>query len=126
MQPGLTSELRRTGRVALGTSCMMPTPMVAAMLAEMEFDFIMVDCQHGLIGPESLPPLLDAILRTQTAPWVRTPPRSPARITAAVQAGAQGIIVPMVNGAADAAEAVAAIEDGAREGPGVAAIMLIE
>ena len=53
-------------------------------------------------------PMLQAISQTDTVPVVRVPWNDPATIMKALDLGAYGIIVPLVNTAADAAKAVAA------------------
>ena len=64
--------------------------------------------QHGTTDMANLWPMLQAVSQTDTVPVVRVPWNDPATIMKALDFGAYGIIVPLINTAADAAKAVAA------------------
>lgn len=84
-----------------------PTRHLIDVVTAAGVDYIGIDCQHGAVGEESLPELLAvpcAIPRI-----VRVADASGPRIARALDSGADGIIVPMVNSAADAAAVVAAV-----------------
>src|ERR1700752_495699 len=72
------------------------------------FDALVVDMQHGLTDMNDVWPMLQAISQTDTVPVVRVPWNEPSTIMKALDLGAYGIIVPLVNTAAEAAMAVAA------------------
>lgn len=96
------------GDTTLGMWLMTSGPDTAEALALMEFDYVCVDQQHGLIGDADALAILRA-LRTSTAtPIVRVPGNDAATIGRALDAGALGVIVPMVNSADEARRAVAA------------------
>jgi 4-hydroxy-2-oxoheptanedioate aldolase len=80
----------------------------AEVMARQGFDALCVDMQHGLTDMANLWPMLQAISQTETVPVVRVPWNDPATIMKALDLGAYGIIVPLVNTAEDAARAVAA------------------
>jgi 4-hydroxy-2-oxoheptanedioate aldolase len=80
----------------------------AELMARQGFDALCVDMQHGLSELSDLLPMLQAISQTDTVPVVRVPWNDPAIIMKALDVGAYGIIVPLVNTAAEAAAAVAA------------------
>jgi 4-hydroxy-2-oxoheptanedioate aldolase len=67
-----------------------------------------VDLQHGQISSADLHHMLPAISATPSLPFVRVSWNDPAEIMKALDAGAYGVIVPMVNTAAEAQQAVAA------------------
>jgi 4-hydroxy-2-oxoheptanedioate aldolase len=77
-------------------------------MARQGFDALCVDMQHGLSDFSDVWPMLQAISQTDTVPVVRVPWNDPPIIMRALDAGAYGIIVPLINTAADAAKAVAA------------------
>jgi 4-hydroxy-2-oxoheptanedioate aldolase len=77
-------------------------------MARQGFDALCVDMQHGLTDMSDLWGLLQAISQTDTVPVVRVPWNDPATIMKALDFGAYGLIVPLVNTAQDAAAAVAA------------------
>ena len=80
----------------------------AEVMARQGFDALCVDLQHGTTDMANLWPMLQAVSQTDTVPVVRVPWNDPATIMKALDFGAYGIIVPLVNTAADAAKAVAA------------------
>jgi 4-hydroxy-2-oxoheptanedioate aldolase len=80
----------------------------AEVMARQGFDALCVDMQHGLTDLSDLWPMLQAISQTDTVPVVRVPWNDPATIMKALDLGAYGIIVPLINTAEDAAKAVAA------------------
>ena len=80
----------------------------AEMMARQGFDALCVDLQHGTSELNDVLPMLQAISQTDTVPVVRVAWNDPATIMRALDLGAYGIIVPLVNTAAEAAQAVAA------------------
>src|SRR5881409_3828719 len=80
----------------------------AEVMARQGFDALVVDMQHGTTELSQVLPMLQAISQTETVPVVRVPWNDPAIIMKALDLGAFGIIVPLVNTAEDAAKAVAA------------------
>ena len=80
----------------------------AEVMARQGFDALCVDLQHGTSEMKDVAPLLQAISQTDTVPVVRVAWNDPAAIMKALDLGAYGIIVPLVNNAGEAAMAVAA------------------
>ena len=80
----------------------------AEVMARQGFDALCVDLQHGTAEMKDVGPLLQAISQTDTVPVVRVAWNEPAAIMKALDLGAYGIIVPLVNNAEEAAMAVAA------------------
>lgn len=80
----------------------------AEVMARQGFDAICVDLQHGTSELGDLVHMLQAISQTDATPVVRVPWNEPAAIMKALDLGAYAIIVPLINTAADAAQAVAA------------------
>ena len=80
----------------------------AELMARQGFDALCIDLQHGTMGMGDVLPMLQVISQTDTAPIVRVGWNDAAPIMKALDLGAYGIIVPMINTAADAAKAVAA------------------
>jgi 4-hydroxy-2-oxoheptanedioate aldolase len=77
-------------------------------MAHSGFDWVCVDMQHGMIDFAQMVHMLQGISSTDTAPLVRVPRNEPGIIGKSLDAGAWGIIVPMVNTREEAEEAVAA------------------
>jgi len=80
----------------------------AEVMARQGFDALVVDMQHGLTDMTNLWPMLQAISQTDTVPVVRVAWNDAATIMKALDLGAYGILVPLINTAEDAAKAVAA------------------
>jgi 4-hydroxy-2-oxoheptanedioate aldolase len=91
----------------LGTFCTIPSGFAVEILAR-TFDWICVDMQHGLAGQTEMVSMLQSAAIRGTPTVVRVQANDPAAISRALDAGAQGVIVPMVNSASEAADAVAA------------------
>lgn len=80
----------------------------AETMARQGFDAICIDMQHGLIDYDHLLPMLQAISQTDATPIVRVPWNDPAIMMKALDAGAYGVIVPLVNNRDEAERAVRA------------------
>ncbi len=80
----------------------------AEAIANLGFDWVCVDLQHGMIDYTDLAQMLPAISTTSTIPLVRVPWNEPYEIMKVLDAGAYGVIVPMVNNREEALRAVSA------------------
>ncbi|HVC33444.1 MAG TPA: aldolase/citrate lyase family protein [Chloroflexota bacterium] len=82
---------------------------VVETMAQAGFDALVVDMQHGMaIGPDRAAAAFQVISTTETVPVVRVPWNDPVPIQYALDAGAYGVIVPMVNSREEALKAVGA------------------
>lgn len=79
-------------------------PFVAEILAAQGYDSLTVDWQHGALDYSDLLPMLQAMRASGVVPLARVPWREPGAIMKALDAGAYGIICPMINNADEAAE----------------------
>jgi 4-hydroxy-2-oxoheptanedioate aldolase len=82
--------------------------VVAELVAGAPHDYVCVDLQHGSATFAELPGMLQAMRAAGRAPLVRVPWNEPSGIMRALDTGAIGVIVPMVNNAAEAAAAASA------------------
>jgi 4-hydroxy-2-oxoheptanedioate aldolase len=103
----------RTGDPLLGAWLQMPNPIAAEAVGHLGFDWVGIDTQHGLIGYETLLSMLQAVAVAGTPAVVRVSGNVPGEIGRALDAGAQGIIVPLV----ETPEAAAAAADACRYPP---------
>jgi 4-hydroxy-2-oxoheptanedioate aldolase len=86
-----------------------PDTFIAETMAQAGLDAIVIDMQHGMaIGPDRAAVAMQAISTTDTLPMVRVPWNDPIYIQYALDAGAYGVIVPMVNNRAEAEKAAGA------------------
>jgi 2-dehydro-3-deoxyglucarate aldolase len=93
------------GETLFGTILNLPSASVAEILAGAEFDWLFIDMEHGAIETSALLAILQTVDR-DVACIVRVPALDVAAIKHALDLGGAGIIVPQVETAADAAEAV--------------------
>lgn len=78
-----------------------PSSVSAELMSQQGWDSVCVDLQHGAIDYQTALHMLQAISTTDAVPLVRVPWNDPAIIGKALDAGAYGIICPMVNSRAE-------------------------
>lgn len=75
-----------------------PDSWATEMIAHVGYDVMTIDAQHGLARDFSvIMPMLQSITATKTVPFVRVQQNDPAFIMSMLDAGALGIICPMIN-----------------------------
>ena len=92
----------------VGVWCSIGSSYVVEVLGSCGFDWLCIDLQHGFAADGDLLPMLQAAAITRTPALVRVPGLDHRLIGRALDTGAAGVIVPMVNSAAEAREAVRA------------------
>ena len=92
---------------ALGGWLTVPSSFSAEIMAHAGFDWVCVDMQHGMIDELQMIEMLQGISSSETVPLVRVPRNEAGIIGKCLDAGAWGVIVPMVN---SREEAMAAVE----------------
>jgi 4-hydroxy-2-oxoheptanedioate aldolase len=110
-------RLWREGKVTFGGWLSIPSSFSAEIMAHQGYDWLCIDMQHGVIDYQTCVTMLQAISTTDTIPFVRVPWNEPGIIGKVLDAGAYGIIIPLVNSVAEAQAAVRACRyapDGAR------------
>jgi 4-hydroxy-2-oxoheptanedioate aldolase len=100
------SEL--AGKPALGVWATLADPLVVEALASLGPDYVCIDMQHGEADAGNLVSLLQAVAAGGSVPIVRVPANDAALIGKALDAGALGVVVPMVNSGEEAARAARA------------------
>jgi 4-hydroxy-2-oxoheptanedioate aldolase len=98
----------REGKVTYGAWLSIPSAFSAEVMAHQGFDWVCIDMQHGVIDYQTAVTMLQAISTTQTVPFVRVPWNEPGIIGKALDAGAYGVIIPLVNSREEAEAAVGA------------------
>jgi 2-keto-3-deoxy-L-rhamnonate aldolase RhmA len=104
MRQGFRERLHG-GETLYGTLLNLPSAAIAEVLAAAGFDWLFIDAEHGAIGTSALISILQAVDR-DIACIVRLSKLDGGAIKRALDLGADGIIVPQVETAAEAAEAV--------------------
>jgi 4-hydroxy-2-oxoheptanedioate aldolase len=83
-----------------------PNSFSAETMAHQGWDSLTVDLQHGVVDYAQMVTMLQAISTTATMPIVRVPWLEPGIVMKSLDAGAYGVICPMVNTRDDAARLV--------------------
>jgi 4-hydroxy-2-oxoheptanedioate aldolase len=106
MRPNKVKELWRQGKPAAVAWLSTADTYVAESMATVGFDALVLDMQHGMtIGPDRAGAWLQAVSTTDTVPLVRVPWNEPVFVQWVLDAGAYGVIVPLVNNGQEAAKA---------------------
>ena len=84
-----------------------PNSFSAETMAHQGWDTLTVDLQHGVIDYQAMVTMLQAISTTPTVPVVRVPWLEPGILMKTLDAGAYGVICPMVSTREDAQKLVA-------------------
>lgn len=106
MQPNPMRDHFSNGTVALGGWASMPSPISTEVLAQCGLDYVCIDMQHGLIDYSDTVSMLAALHGHTTTPVIRVPWNTPDHIGKALDAGAMGVIIPMVNSVEECRAAV--------------------
>ncbi len=96
------------GKVTYGAWLSVPSAFSAEVMAHQGFDWLCIDMQHGVIDYAVAVTMLQAISTTETIPFVRVPWNEPGIIGKMLDAGAYGVVIPMVNSREEAQAAVGA------------------
>lgn len=94
------------GESGVGLWLAVPDSSVAENLGTLDPEYLVVDMQHGLIDYSDVRHLFQATQRSAATPLIRVPWNDPGIIGKVLDAGAMGVIIPMVNTAEEAARAV--------------------
>jgi 4-hydroxy-2-oxoheptanedioate aldolase len=99
--------LWKADRAAVNGWLAIPSSFSAETMAHQGWDTLTIDLQHGVIDYAAMVTMLQAISTTPTVPIVRVPWLEPGIIMKSLDAGAFGLICPMVNTREDAQKFVA-------------------
>jgi 4-hydroxy-2-oxoheptanedioate aldolase len=94
------------GEVTLGAWCMVPSTLTAEALGKTGFDWVLIDMQHGCMDYELALEMIRAVDLGDAVPIVRVPWADPGIIGRVLDAGALGVVIPMIESANDARRAV--------------------
>ena len=106
MTPNKLKQLWSQGKPTINGWCSIGNAFTAEIMAAQGYDSVTVDMQHGALDYASLLPMLQAMRASGVVPMARVPWLEPGIIMKALDAGAFGIICPMVSTAQQAAEFV--------------------
>lgn len=98
------------GEPAFGVSMMFPSPQLVEMLGAFGVDWVLLDCEHGSLSPESVELMAIAAKAAGVTPIARPATRSAEHIAQVLDRGVLGVQVPHVLTAEDARAAVHAVK----------------
>ena len=107
-------ETLDSGGVSVGSWMQIPHPSIAEIMGQAGYDWVAVDREHGAISHHQLPDLFRALELGNTLPLARIAEGTAKDCKQALDAGAGGVIVPMV----ESAEQLLAVRDACRWPPG--------
>ncbi len=99
-----------SGSPAFGVSIMIPSPQLVEMVGKLRFDWVLIDCEHGTINPETVETLAMAATSVGLTPIARPRTKDPADIQQVMDRGVMGVQVPHVITADDARAVVNAVK----------------
>jgi 4-hydroxy-2-oxoheptanedioate aldolase len=108
-RPNGVRELWQAGKPVINSWLGIPSSFSAEVMAYAGWDSLVVDMQHGMIEYQTMVTMLQGISCTNTTPLVRVPWNDPAHIQKALDAGAYGIVCPMINNRAEAEKFVSSM-----------------
>ncbi len=108
MRKNLVAEKISTGGRVINGWLSVASPHIAEVLAHQGYDSLTIDLQHGAIDYAAAFQMLQAISNSPAMPMVRVPWNDPAHLMKILDAGAYGIICPMINTAQEAEAFVSA------------------
>ena len=97
MRPNRLRQLWDDDKAAVNGWLAIPNSFSAEVMAHQGWDSLTIDLQHGVVDYAALVPMLQAISTTATVPVVRVPWLEPGILMKVLDAGAYGVICPMVN-----------------------------
>ena len=103
----LRERMSATG-MCVGSAITLSDPSVSELMAQAGYDFTWIDAEHASLDLSAIAAHIMAVRGTQAAPVVRVPCNDRNVIKPILDLAPAGMIVPMVNSAKEAADAVAA------------------
>jgi 4-hydroxy-2-oxoheptanedioate aldolase len=97
------------GRAVVNGWLSIASPFAAEVMAAQGYDSLTVDLQHGVVDYADAVTMLQAMRASGVVPMARVPWLDPGIVMKLLDAGAYGIVCPMINSRAEAETLVAAM-----------------
>jgi 2-dehydro-3-deoxyglucarate aldolase len=107
MKNPLKSRLQTSREPCFGTWISTSSPVAVDILRRLEFEWFMIDTEHAPVNPETLAGMVSMLGDGGPTPLIRVGDVDQYLIKQALDAGAHGILVPLVSTEAQAKAAVA-------------------
>jgi len=98
------------GKTTIGPFVGLPSPGMVETMGWMGFDFVVVDCEHGPMDYETAEHMIRAAELSGTTAIVRIGLNEQQHIQRYMDAGAAGVMIPLINNAEDAKKVVDAVK----------------
>jgi len=99
-------EKLKANQLTIGSWITIGHPSIAEIMGNAGFEWLTIDMEHNSIDPTMMQTMIAIIQSKDIAALVRVPKNEEVAIKHAMDAGADGVIVPMINTKEDAAQAV--------------------
>jgi 4-hydroxy-2-oxoheptanedioate aldolase len=104
MKTNTTKEKLNDGKVVFGAIISRYSPDQVELFGVLDFDFVMIDCEHGPMNLDQVEHMVRAAESFGITPIARIPNHEDSTILRYLDRGLQGIIVPHINNAEEAAD----------------------
>ena len=85
------------GSTTLGPFVGWPAPALVELMGWAGFDFVVIDCEHGIMDYETAENMIRAAELSDTTPIVRIGMNDQQHIQRYLEGGAQGVMIPLIN-----------------------------
>ncbi len=99
-------SLLQTGKPAIGSWIAFTDPYSVELMGDVGFDWLLIDTEHVPIDRQGLRTILVSLKGSPSAVIVRLPSNAQDHFQTALDLGADGVVVPMINSGEDAEKAV--------------------
>ena len=110
LKDNLLKKALQDNQVTIGSWLSIPSPIVAEIIAQAGFPWLVVDLEHSVIDLKSMQAMFIAMELNQCIPLARLSGKDPNQTKRVLDAGAYGIIAPMINTAEEAEMMVNAVK----------------
>lgn len=109
MKSNNIKKLWSEGKPVINGFLSIPCPLVSEVMAEQGYDALTIDLQHGIVDYQTSVAMMQAMRASPVVPMIRVPWLEPGAIMKALDAGAYGVVCPMINTAEQAALLVSCV-----------------
>ena len=109
-EPNRLKRALAEGKVCLGATITMNSPVVAELMSHIGFDWLWIETEHSSLTEENVLTMLQAANGSDVSTCVRVPWNDKTMIKRYLDTGPDGIIIPLVNSREEAEAAVRAMK----------------